>query len=512
MEQLSERGNIAKAARACVGAAFGVLAELNVIPTSSYHRFVWVGRDYEGMPVMQLPEFKTLEGLLNRAYPARFGEPRTSARPEFANMYILNFIEACVRRCADEERFEADADGVTESATELITLLDAPTHTIAAVRAVSHIATQGVTALTINGIEIVPERPGQNFDFFLAEFRRRIPGSGGAFNRERPSVFGHPHAVLAATATTEDADIFDTAKAVSRRLDRFMLVLRLLTGTTARTHFEVRGPTTLVGAIHPELIRYQPNMAMLMVRRTARLQSWDERPIQELGALIDAVELKRERLAAASFDIALGRFNGSFATDAILALVDLATALEAIFIDEKDGTEGLTVRLRTRAAALLATDDDPAASIFNDIGAFYDLRSTLVHGGNLTEARLRKKILGISTISEQSMFGIATAQAVDRMRDLVRRAILARLCLATGTEPIWPFDPKTSMEVAFTDDARRHQMRQHWHATLDHIGAASSWQHLPAPGDIVREDYGPATRSASASPTLDAPPPSVREA
>ncbi len=412
-------------------------------------------------------------------------------------MYILNFIEACVRRCADEDRFEADTDSVSESVTELIRLLDAPTHAIAAVRAVSHVATQGGTALTVNGIEIVPEPPGQNFDFFLDEFRRRVPGSGGAFNRERPSVFGHPHAVLAVTGTTEDADAFDTAKAASQRLDRFMLVLRLLTGTTARSHFEVRGPTTLVGAIHPELIRYQPNMAMLMVRRTAHLQATRERPIQELGVLVDAVERKRERLAAASFDIALGRFNGSFGTDAILALVDLATALEAIFIDEKDGTEGITVRLRTRSAALLATDDDPAANIFNDVGAFYDLRSTLVHGGNLTEARLRKKILGISTVSEQSMFGIAAAQAVDRMRDLVRRAILARLCLATGTEPIWPFDPKTSLEVAFTDDARRRQMREHWHTTLDDIGAASCWQHLSAPGDILREDYGAAKGETS---------------
>lgn len=45
------------------------------------------------------------------------------------------------------------------------------------------------------------------------------------------------------------------------------------------------------------------------------------------------------------------------------------------------------------------------------------------------------------------MFGIAAAQAVDRMRDLVRRAILACLCLAAGTEPIRPFNRKASMEV-----------------------------------------------------------------
>ncbi len=67
MEQPPEHGHIADAARACVGAAFAVLAALHVIPTSIYHRFIWVGRDYEGMPLMELPEFKMLEGLLNTA-------------------------------------------------------------------------------------------------------------------------------------------------------------------------------------------------------------------------------------------------------------------------------------------------------------------------------------------------------------------------------------------------------------------------------------------------------------
>jgi hypothetical protein len=164
-------------------------------------------------------------------------------------------------------------------------------------------------------------------------------------------------------------------------------------------------------------------------RRIARLQVTQERPIQELGALVDAVEFKRERLAAASFDTALGRFNGSFDTDAILALVDLATPLEAILIDDTDGTEGITVRLRTRSAALLSTDDDPPANIFNDVGAFYDVRSTLVHGGNLTsrDDTAPVHITPSDGSSEQGMFGIAAAAAVDRMRDLVQRAILVRL-------------------------------------------------------------------------------------
>jgi hypothetical protein len=488
-----DSAQIVAAARAFVASAFPVLTDLRVIPTPRYHPFIRVGRDYSGQPLMELPEFKTLENLLDLVYPNRFSGPLHREHPEFANQYILSFLEACVRRCADQDSFAVDAYGVGESISEFIEILNAPSHTVAVVRAMSHVTTSTGAALALDGIDVVPESCRDDYDFFVSQCRAHIPGAGGSFNRQRPSVFGHPHAVLASTATTEDSDMFDATAAISRRLDRFILILRLLTGTTAVAHFEVRGPTTLVGASHPEFVRFQPNMAWPMVRRTARLNSQDARPIAELGALLDSTEFRRHQMAAASFDVALGRFNASFAADPVRGIVDLATALEAVLVDEPDGTEGITVRLRTRSAGLLATNDDPPAKIFNDVGAFYDLRSTFVHGGNLSEKRLRSKILGISTLTERSALGIAAAQALDRMRDIARRAILARLCLATGPEPIWPFNPKTSLEVAFADDARRRQMRDHWHGTVAGIGADWSSAHLAAPSDILREDYGRAT-------------------
>lgn len=165
--------------------------------------------------------------------------------------------------------------------------------------------------------------------------------------------------------------------------------------------------------------------------------------------------------------------------------------MEAVFIDRVDGSEGLSGRLRARAAALLVTEQDGADKVFDDVKAFYALRSTLVHGGTLTENRFKAQILGISTIAERNMFGVATVQAVDRMRDLVRRAILARLCLAAGVDPLWRFDPDTSMDVVFSDDAKRQQMRGRWHAMLDGIGAAESVQNLAAPENLIRVDFGP---------------------
>jgi hypothetical protein len=80
MEHSSDRDHIGQAARACAGAAFARLAQVRVIPTSQYHPFIRAGRDYYGVPIMEMPEFKTLEGMLNAAYPERFSEPLKSPR------------------------------------------------------------------------------------------------------------------------------------------------------------------------------------------------------------------------------------------------------------------------------------------------------------------------------------------------------------------------------------------------------------------------------------------------
>lgn len=299
--------------------------------------------------------------------------------------------------------------------------------------------------------------------------------------------------MLATSAeTAETPDAFGTLDRASHQLDRFILLLRLLTGTTARSHYEVRGPLTLVGAVHPYVMHYGPADFTIspFVRRTATLDASHEAPIRALGAVLDSVEIKRKDMATASLDVALERYTTSFASDGLATVVDLATALEAVLIDETDGVDGITARLRNRAAALLATPNDPAASIFDDVGTFYSLRSTLVHGGNLREKTLRNKILGITTVTEKDMFGIAAAEAIDRMRDLVRRAILARLCLASGEQPFWPFSPKKSLDVAFADDQRRDAMRRSWQQKLVAIGAEAAPSSLGAPGHVMMEDYG----------------------
>ncbi len=486
---------IVRASQTLVRVAFERLAAERVIPTSRYHPWIWVGRDYEGAVFMHTPEFTQLEGMLNRAYPARFDEPLKRRHAEFSNSYIFQMVEAAARRCADDGDYREDSRGVTTSISEMVSILDGPHHTLAVVRAMSHTATVDGQAAAIDGIEVIPEPSRHEFDFLVDQCRQRIPGAGGAFNRERPHVFAHPHAVLAVTANTaEEPDSFGLLDEASHRLDRFVCLLRLLTGTTARPQFEVRGSTKLAGPIHPQLHDFGSGGITMspFVRRTATLDGSFDEPIRALGDLLDGAEVTREQMAATSLDVAIGRYTRSYRSDGLDSIVDLATALEAILIDEADGAEGITARLRNRCAALLSTPADPPANVFNDVNAFYSLRSTLVHGGNLKEKTLRSKILGITTVTAANMFGIAAAEAVDRMRDIVRRAVLARLCLANGDEPLWPFNPSKGMDVAFADNQARDELRRSWVDRLTGIGAGAASESLGTPGQVMVEDYSQA--------------------
>lgn len=139
--------------------------------------------------------------------------------------------------------------------------------------------------------------------------------------------------------------------------------------------------------------------------------------------------------------------------------------------------------MRSRAAALLATDSDPAQAIFGDVKVLYTLRSKLVHGGQIKQRDLRRELGKISTMPEgeaDNRFGVAIGYAVDRLRDLVRRAILARLCLAAEPEPVWPFSgTTTSVDQLLADDVIRGQWRERWHGKLAELGISAAAEPPP---------------------------------
>ncbi|MCX4098023.1 HEPN domain-containing protein [Nocardia sp. alder85J] len=226
--------------------------------------------------------------------------------------------------------------------------------------------------------------------------------------------------------------------------------------------------------MHPTLnVLRDPNVLRLRVRRTVRIKGDEEPAFTALGDLIDSAEVRREGMAATSYDVAMNKFNGSYRESGPFEhLVDLATALEAALLGGEKETEGLSLRLRTRVAALLATEADSGEALFRDVSRLYDIRSKLVHGGQIPEKELRKLINGISTVPESAKNSFVTAvdYAVDRMRDIVRRAILARLCLAAKKDAPWPFIGSTAVDASLAGDKGRAEWRQHWRSYLSELG------------------------------------------
>jgi hypothetical protein len=481
------------AARAFIAAAFVVLREEHVIPTPIYHPYVAVGRDYFGDTIRSLPEYRELERLLDAAYPERFEGPVPRPRAEFATSYIFSFLEACIARCAREcwsGNFDAAAPAVDETVDELLHVLGTTTSEIVCCRHVAHLTTASGEEVQFNDVAVVPEN---EMRALTHRIQHEVRGAARVWNRDDPRPYAPPHALLIAREISDDPEPYGVAERRSRRLERFLLLGRLITAGTVQSVYEIAGATTLVARMSPIMNTFPVGSFGGLVRRTVRLTAEQAEAFAALDQLIDAAEVKREGMAATSFDVALAKFNRSHSENSPYEhLVDLVTALEAALIGAERETEGLTLRLRSRVAALLATDDDPAETLFADVGHLYGLRSKLVHGGQITQKELRKAISKISTVPTESVseyrFGVAVGQAVDRMRDLVRRAILARLCLAAGPDPLWPFAADFNVDAVLADDAKRALWRARWHEWLAELGVGRAGNPPPAAVDALTQE------------------------
>ena len=485
---------IRAAARTFIASAFAALREEHVIPTPIYHPYVAVGRDYFGDTIRGAAGHAELERLLDETYPERFAEPLKRRHAEFASGYIFSFLEAAIARCARQEwsgNFDPDSTAVDETIDELLAVLATATNEIVCCRHVSHLTTTSGEEVQLNDVTVVPETEMREL---TDRIQREVRGAARVWNRDDPRPYAPPHSLLIVREISDDPAPYDVAERLSRRLERFLLLASLLTAGTMQSVYEIAGATTLVARMNPIMNTFRAGWFGGRVRRTVRLSGDQAEAFAAIDQVIDAAEVKREGMAATSFDVALAKFNRSHSEDNPYEhLVDLATTLEAALIGAERETEGLTLRLRGRLAALLATDDDPAETLFADVGHLYGLRSKLVHGGQISQKELHKAITKISTVPTETVseyrFGVAVGHAVDRMRDLVRRAILARLCLAAGPDALWPFAGDINVDAVLADDAKRKLWRSRWHERLDELGVGQAGSPpSPAVDALTQED------------------------
>jgi hypothetical protein len=203
-------------------------------------------------------------------------------------------------------------------------------------------------------ITVVPEDGGsRSLERAIAD---RIPGAFAAFNRDPPFAHDPPHSLLVVRETTKEDHPYGVAERLSASLERFLLHVRLLTAGTVQSYYEMRGTTTLVTPMPPYLTTFVKRTLDSPIRRTVRISGTEGQVLAAIGKLIDEADVQRQEMVMTSFDMALGRFQGSYRADSPFEhLVDLATALEAALAAGESDNEGLTLRLRSRSAALLAT-------------------------------------------------------------------------------------------------------------------------------------------------------------
>jgi hypothetical protein len=462
--------------------AFTSLRELHVIPCSAYHPYLRVGRDYEGDAVMNGRAFKEFEATLERVYPDWFHSEPSAFPRAYPGHLAFSLMEAAIARLARSgEDYQATAETVEALIVQLIEYLDADTATVVCARMVCHLMTKDRKEAQIGPVTVLAQSQWTE----VQQIAQVIPTAPSSYNRERPFVFARPEAIVVARASGSDP--FKLISAARLTVDRFLLAIRLLYGVTSGGIYEVTGEDTAVCRYDADLTILDHERSPTAVR-PAVISSGHAQPISALLEMYDRAEHRTPKEVVHPLEMAVLKFTGSFSANGWFEnIVDLTTALEAT-LSGTDRTD-IGLRVSSRAAALLSTELDGPTTIFKDLKRIYDLRSQLVHGAPILTKEMDNITTSLSVARASGTPRMRVDLLVDRLRDLVRRSILARLVLSDqGT---WPLRAKKPLQVdaLFADPLTAEEWRDSWHAALVTMGAGKSI-HPPVPlADSIFDSY-----------------------
>ncbi|MFC9434774.1 hypothetical protein [Nocardia sp. NPDC057030] len=465
------------AAMAFVAVCFERLRAEGAIPTSTSHRHLQAGLDFELLPIKTLPEYARLEEAIIDATP---NISRADGAGSAALILLTSLLEWCVRTCSSAGSYDPNGPEVSAAVVQLAQVVSEQPYEIVLARHVSHLVSTSAAEIEIDGITLVPE--GRASDISL-RILKEIPDADHAWKRYMKKPYRPPHALLIVRKQVCGLEYFGDSD-LAQRLDQFQLGVCLLTGANVQGSYQVFGPNRKIAAQSASLKMLARDTDITTTRRTARLDGTEGPAIAALVSLVEEARSKTggEGIWLSSFREALDRFaEFDDTTPYTEQLVSLATSLEGVMLGTNEG-EGLTLRLYTRVTALLANDDDPAGELFEDLKQLYNLRSNIVHGGEVLESTLNKNLKTIKcvpAIEQEENTLIRLGYAVDRLRDIVRRSILARTCLASGKEPPWPFKEKgkpskVKVDAELSDDATRAIWRTYWREMLDSLGVGEA--------------------------------------
>lgn len=467
------RKAVLDAAHEFVDAVVPELKGEGVLPVSRYHTQLRVGYDYFGDTIRGVAEYGRFAEALNEAFPERFSEDKPLGERDFANRYMSDYLEAVISACAsNSEEVSSTSTAIHNVDLELLKSLKTNQFDIVVCSKVKHMTTETNDPINFGDIRVIPI-PNDHTSFWEeVKILQGIPRMGAVLRDGPPHYFAQPASMIITEGTGTDQT--EVGEESASRIRRFILCVRLLTNATVAQVYEIRGSNRHIGCYDPEV--YNHNVNPDRVQRTATLSGSNCNAIQNLEKLLGQIENEGKGNFSTPLVTAIRKVSATYRWNSWDDhLVDLVTALEAALCDSEMGE--LKLRVRFRAAKLLSTENDSAGDIFDDIGAAYDLRSRFVHGADIKIAKLNKYITGLSRgFQDRDIVGTAvlTEAAIDRLRDLARRAILARMCLAYCGDRPWPINPQFGADSKLIDESIAAKWRKHWHDELNGLGATSA--------------------------------------
>lgn len=476
---MADKPSATEAARALVMAVFEHLRSQERAVRRRPSRWMEL-MPYGGQSVMSLDEYHQLEEALKSTFPGRFEGP-IGVRDMTSN-YAFSVVEGAVVQAAlGQHEFGLKPDDLTVVVNEMLDLAQRDRDRVIAARVLTDI---NVDAPFYTGsVEMRPVGSWGLNDAYR-DINSFIPGAGPMLDSDigYRTTGSFSYALLRTDTDAPTGTRIDTGYSVASsyalaRLDTLTSALRLATSATSQAVVDITSAPGRVRLYGPEIFRHEVERVG-MIQRIGHIQP-DQAP---------AVAALADRLAAwggddqnpHSLGVAVNRYGRSFQARAWFdMLVDVAVGLEAALLGGSEQEE-IGLRLRSRSAVLLATPTDPPARIYDDIKRIYGLRSLVVHGSNPTTKELEAQAYKISSTERTTWQGVKWALALDRARDLLRRAVLARGFLLDAG--LWPAGKKArqfDVDARLIDPVAREEWRQSWRGALEQMGLASSADEAP---------------------------------
>jgi len=447
-----------------------------------------MARDYFGHAVERSEG--PLAQALEAALPERF--ERQGAHPiDYPWNYASALLEAAVAAATlADEPYEVESPSVQTTIDELIGKVRAvPRSTVLQVVADVEVEHRPVPeghqdrfgeTIEVAGVRVI--RVENQPEPFI---ERELPSAGYEVERSQVVVYPGPTSLLAATVELM-ADYDTRVNEARRRVNHLIAAVRLATGSTVHALVDIQGEPERVRWISPSITPFR-SWGFRFAHRPVTLSEAEMSGLTYLVSLISSWGDQEDWVAARMALGRLGRSLDGWTPSIVDQVVDLAIGLEAALAGT-DKTE-IGLRLRNRAANILATDVDPPDAIYRDAKTLYDLRSTIVHGGSLSGRGVEKAIKSVAGDAVARWPAEQYLLALDRWRDLLRRAILARIALTTATVP-WTAGAKRGSLLDLDEFLLRENNRNAWRQHIRAFWAERGLPDAPNPPPVARLTFG----------------------